>query len=362
MLDFFNFFGSILGYLLWWLYIVFKNYGVAIIFFTLITKALVFPFSLKQQKSMASQSKLSGKQKELQKRYANNKQKYNEELQKLYEKEGVNPASGCLTTMLPFPIMFGIYYSVINPLTNTLHLAKESIEQATNFITNIPGITTRAMYPEMEIIKNWDLLRSYMEGIFSPAEVSKMDSFSTGFNFLGLNLLNTPSNSPLESLMILIPIISLAVSFGTQFYMMRSNPQQQQMQGQQAGCMKVMMFIFPLISVYYSWQFPGAIGFYWIMSGLAGFAQTIVTNKLFSVNHMTARSEASRAVTLELAEAKIKPLSAAAQMQISQQIEASEKAQQNQGQKDGKKKNTGKKPAKKPGNTSSSNDYRGNKK
>lgn len=362
MLDFFNFFGSILGYLLWWLYIIFKNYGAAIIFFTIITKALVFPFSLKQQKSMASQSKLSAKQKELQSRYANNKQKYNEELQKLYEKEGVNPASGCLTTILPFPIMFGIYYSVIHPLRNTLHVAGDSIEKATSFISNIPGITTVAMYPEMEIMKNWNFLRSNLEGFFSGGDLAKLDSFSTGFNFFGLNLLSTPKDSGFASLMWLIPVISLIVSFSTQIYMTRSNPQQQQMQGQQAGCMKVMMFTFPLISVYYSWQFPGAIGFYWIVSGLAGFAQTLVTNKFFSVHHMTAKSEASRALTLELAETKIKPLSAAAQMQIAQQIEASEKAQLMQGQKDGKKKNAGKKPGKKSGGTSNSNDYRGNKK
>ena len=78
-----NFFGSILGYLLWALYSIFRNYGVAIILFTLILKLLLFPFSVKQQKSMASQSKLAAKQRELQKKYANNKQKYNEELMKL---------------------------------------------------------------------------------------------------------------------------------------------------------------------------------------------------------------------------------------------------------------------------------------
>ena len=86
----FNFFGSILGYLLWFLYTIFRNYGVAIILFTIILKLALFPTSLKQQRSMASQSKLQEKQKELQKKYANNKQKYNDELMKLYEKEGVS--------------------------------------------------------------------------------------------------------------------------------------------------------------------------------------------------------------------------------------------------------------------------------
>ena len=58
MMAIFNFFGSILGYLLWFLYNIFHNYGVAIIFFTIIIKAVLFPFSVKSQRSMASQTKL----------------------------------------------------------------------------------------------------------------------------------------------------------------------------------------------------------------------------------------------------------------------------------------------------------------
>ena len=77
----FNFFGGLLGYLLWGLYAIFKNYVIAIILFTVIVRALMFPFTLKSQKSMAAQSRLAGKQRELQARYANNQAKYQEELQ-----------------------------------------------------------------------------------------------------------------------------------------------------------------------------------------------------------------------------------------------------------------------------------------
>ena len=69
MMQIFNFFGSIFGYLLWFLYTIFQNYGVAIILFTIIVKALVFPFSIKSQKSMAAQSRLAAKQKELAKEF-----------------------------------------------------------------------------------------------------------------------------------------------------------------------------------------------------------------------------------------------------------------------------------------------------
>ena len=96
----FNFIGSIFGYVLYGVYFVVQNFGVAIIIFTIITRLLIFPTSIKQQKSMAANSRLQAKQKEIREKYANNKQKANEEMQKLYEKEGVSPMGGCATSIV----------------------------------------------------------------------------------------------------------------------------------------------------------------------------------------------------------------------------------------------------------------------
>ena len=109
MFTVFNFIGSIFGYILWALFWVFQNFGVAIIVFTLIFRAILFPSSIKQQRSMAANASLQAKQKEIREKYANNKAKQNEEIQKLYEKEGVSPMSGCATSIFPMFIMLGIY-------------------------------------------------------------------------------------------------------------------------------------------------------------------------------------------------------------------------------------------------------------
>ncbi len=66
MFEIFNFFGGILGYLLWVLYLLVRNYGVAIIIFTIVLKVILFPTNIKQQKNMAAQSKMQAKTKELQ--------------------------------------------------------------------------------------------------------------------------------------------------------------------------------------------------------------------------------------------------------------------------------------------------------
>ena len=83
----FNFFGSILGYILWFFYYIVGNYGVAIILFTILFKVILFPLSVKQQKSMAVTSRIAEKQKELSKKYANDKRKYQEEVQKKKQKK-----------------------------------------------------------------------------------------------------------------------------------------------------------------------------------------------------------------------------------------------------------------------------------
>lgn len=335
----FNFFGSILGYLLWFLYSIFRNYGVAIVLFTVILKAVMFPMSIKQQRTMASQAKLADKQKELQKKYANNQQKYNDELMKLYEKEGVNPGSGCLTTLLPFPIMLGIFYSVIMPLSNTLHIAGDAISQATDYISKIPGMASTGLYPELQVIRHFDALKGNLT-MFSPSELDKIEFFSQGFKFLGLDMLASPQESGFLSFLWLIPVLSLVLSFGFQWYSSKASGQTQ------TGCTKAMLYIFPLISVYWAFIMPAAVGMYNIVSILTSIGQTIITNKYFSLNQMTAMTEARRAVSLELAEANVRPLPAAQQKLIAdkltrsvQQSAGKEQAKQKQSQK--KKKSGG---------------------
>lgn len=352
----FNFFGSILGYLLWFLYTIFRNYGVAIILFTVILKLILFPTSIKQQKSLASQAKLAEKQKDLQKKYANNKNKYNEELAKLYEKEGVSPTSGCLTSLLPLPIMLGIYYSVVMPLSNTLHIASSTVAEATAYISKIPGaVSAGGFTAELQIIHNFSVLKDNLT-MFSAADVEKIEFFSQGFRFLGLDLLTIPQGAPFSTFLWLIPVLSLLSYVGSQVYTMWY---QKKTTGQKTqGCMMVMAVVFPLMSAYWAYTMPAAVGFYWIISSLTGWLQIVITNKYFSAAQMTAMTEAQRAVTLELAEASVRPLPAEAQKQIADRLNAG--PQQKQLKDGGRQKQAQKK--KKTSSGGDSNAYMGSKK
>lgn len=313
-----NFFGNILGYLLWFFYVVTSNYGVAIILFTVVLKIAMFPFSVKQQRSMAANSKMQLKQKELQKKYGNDKQKYNQELQKLYEKEGVNPAGGCLPMLIPFPIMIGLYYTVINPLSNALHVSGDAITKATDMLKAMPGIgsTFNLQYVEMDIVKNFAELKSHLT-MFGADDMTKIENFSHGFKFLGLDLLGVAQSNPFSPL-ILIPILCLISSLVTQYFTMKMQPGMQQQQ----GCMKYMMYLLPLFSVWLAYTLPAAVGFYWIISTLTQFLQTIVLNIWYSPADITAKAEAQRIALREKEEAEIKPLPIGVQNQLAAQNEA----------------------------------------
>lgn len=302
----FNFFGSIFGYVLWAFYFLVRNYGVAILLFTILIKAVLFPLSVKQQRSMAASGKIAEKQKILAEKYKNDKAKYQEEVQKLYAQEGTSPGSGCLITLIPFPIMMGLYYTVISPLSNALHIASDSIQRAVLFLEKMPGISASfsSRFPEMEILRNFDTLEPLFRqhNVFNDAEMDTIGDFSHSFNFLGLNLLDTPSTSGFVSMMWLIPLFCLLLNIGTQVYMMFTNDS---MKNQQ-GCMKVTMLLMPLLTAVLAFTMPGAIGFYWICNGLAMFGQTVLMNYFFSRDHMTANVEARRIARRVMEEARVK--------------------------------------------------------
>jgi len=95
----------------WWLFKVTGNFGWAIILFTLIVNAILFPVYGKQKKSMIEMKQLQPELDKIKKKYKN-PQKQQEETMKLYKEKGMNPAGGCLTSLIPLPIMI-ILWQVI---------------------------------------------------------------------------------------------------------------------------------------------------------------------------------------------------------------------------------------------------------
>lgn len=305
-MQIFGFLGSLLGYVLWAAFYVFQNFGLAIIVFTLVVKLVIFPFSIKQQKSMAGTARLSKKQKELQEKYGNNRQLLQEEMNKLYEKEGIKPMGGCLTTIIPMLVLFGVFYAVAYPLTNTLHLNADSVNQAVSYMSKIPGYVANAnpTYQQIALMKIFPNIvgTDTIQSLFTAADIESIHRFSQGFGLFGFDLLSVPADFGFLSWYLLFPVFCFLSNVGSQFIMTRVN---KNTMGQQQGCMKAMLYLLPLFSAYIAYSVPCALAFYWIISALLSLVQSIALAKIFSPVKLTANSEARHAALLFENEAKV---------------------------------------------------------
>lgn len=82
---------NVMGHVLAWFYSVAPNYGVAIIFLTIVIRLLLFPLTAKQAKSMIAMQRIQPELKKLQQKYKGDRQKLNEEMMKFYKENKVNP-------------------------------------------------------------------------------------------------------------------------------------------------------------------------------------------------------------------------------------------------------------------------------
>lgn len=305
MMEIFGFLGSLLGYILWAAWFLVKDFGLAIIIFTIVIRAVLFPFSVKQQKSMANNARVQKKQAELREKYGNNKEKLNEEMQKLYDREGVSMTGGCMTSLVPMLVMLGIFYAVAYPLTNTLHMDAAKINEALSYIGTIPGLDASAhtVYGQIELLKVFPSIADtpFITNLFTPAEITNIIDFGGSFHTFGLDMLTTPNSNGLFSIYILIPILCFVSSIAAQWVTMKMSGNAMQQQ----GCMKVMLLLMPLISAGFSYSVPVAVGYYWIFSSLIALIQGIVMGKFYNPVAMIAKSEAQHVALLELQEAKV---------------------------------------------------------
>ncbi len=93
------------------LYGICGDYGVAIVWITVMIRLCMAPLNQKQHQLLKKQQKLSSEAEKIKKKHRNNKEKINAELEKLYRTEGTG-SMGCLLSLLQFPIMLALYHGI----------------------------------------------------------------------------------------------------------------------------------------------------------------------------------------------------------------------------------------------------------
>ena len=145
------FFANLFGYVLNFLYDLCKNYGLAMILFSIIVKLLMIPLSIKQQKSMKKSSKIQNELKQIQFKYKSDPEKMNQETMALYKRENMSPFSGCLSSVLQIILLFSIFYLVRSPLTYMKKMDADAINEMKQIVQQEENVKTN--YPEIAIIR-----------------------------------------------------------------------------------------------------------------------------------------------------------------------------------------------------------------
>ena len=322
-----------LGLILLGIFKIVGNYGLAVILFALLVKLVVIPLTIKSKKSMLAMSAMNAELQQLQKKYANNRVKLNEEMQKLYDRHGVNPMSGCLPQFIPLIIMMGLYYAVQQPLKFMMGFGDDVIGQLANLVG--VDMATAGYYGQITIAEKLGQIYQEAGGVW-PDTVTAITNGSgellnIDFSFLGLNLAQTPSISD-PSIIWIIPILSGVTAYLSSYIM-------QKMQGTQnsaaAGQMKVLNILMPLMSLYFGFILPGAIGIYWIFNNVFSCVQEIVLTKILRGKQEKKQAEETARIEAER-EAKRAAHKAAQQQQAEKAREQNAAKSQNGKKKGGK--------------------------
>lgn len=255
------------------------SYGVALILFTLVVKLVLLPFQLKSKKSMLRMNRMQGKLNDIKTRYANNQQKQQEAMAELYAKEGINPISGCLWSMIPFPILIALYYIIRVPLRYFMSLSESVIAEITTLAGTL-GFTAaegsqayEQIYLAKFIHEHWADFAGKFDGLID-----------LNYNFLHIDLAAQPSSLfsqfpgggwPVWGAL-LLPIISAGIQFAMSFIIMRTNGSAPN------GSTKTMMYMMPLMTLWMGYILPSALCIYWIANSAFSLIQEVTLNKYFN--------------------------------------------------------------------------------
>lgn len=269
-MGFLNFIAEPLGKFLYWIYntVAFENYGLAIIIFTIIVRAAMFPLTLKQYKSTGEMQKVQPLLKEIQRKYANDKEKLNQETMKLYQEHKINPAGGCLPLLIQMPILLALWQVITKPLTFMLGFTSETVNKLAT-TANVAKNVYREIDSITYFIKN---------GLGD--QVGNLNMFFPNHGF-GVNLGSIPTwhfdkliADPEKIVLLILPLLAVATTYLTARMSMPKNT------GNADNPMgKSMLYISPLMTLIFSFQFPAGLALYWVAGNIFAIGQQYYVNK-----------------------------------------------------------------------------------
>ena len=218
-----------------------KNFGVAIILFTILIKLITYPLTAKQIKSSQAMQEMqkSPRYLKMQEKYKDNKEKLAEEQMKLYKELGVSPFASCLPMLFQLPIIIGLYQSIMRAMAST----------------------------PLELIKLERIIYPFID----PTKILPIQN-----RFLWMDL-----GQP-ERLMIAgigIPVLAILVILSTVVQTRVMQPPTEAGNNQAAAMTNSMNMTMPILTGVMAYQFSAGLALYFVVSNLTTVAQYAAMGK-----------------------------------------------------------------------------------
>ena len=277
-----SFFSNIFGFVLNIIYNLIKNYGLAIILFSIIIKIVLLPISIKQQRTMKKTEKIQKELKNIQDKYKNQPEKLNQEMMDLYKKENMSPFSGCLSAIVQLILFIAVFLLVKSPLTYMKKLDSTVIENYKNTMEQ-NGASVSTSYPEISIIRD---VRN--NGLTD-------SDLYINMNFLGLDLSEIPQENFGDFKVYIIPVlyvISSIISMKITSNMTNKKSKEDIVENTEEKALKpeendinmadqmnkTMTWMMPIMSVTISLVAPLGLALYWLINNILMILERIVIN------------------------------------------------------------------------------------
>ena len=287
------------GWLLSLLYDFTTNYGVALIIFAVIVKLVMLPLTAKSKKNSMKMSRIQPRIAEIQKKYAGDQMKINEETQALCKRENVSMGGGCLWSFVPLLILIPLYAVVREPIHYMLGIENagkvvEIIkENAPQFFSN------NSHYDQMLAAPH---IKDFADQILAKMPEIGVDALqNVNFGFLGIDLAAFPQWKFWADSWkwdwacigaLLIPVLSAVSQMVSMLVSQRMNnsvitndkglEDKEAAKNSQANqSMKIMMYTMPLMSLVIGFSFPVAMSLYWLIQGVVSMIIDIILTKRY---------------------------------------------------------------------------------
>lgn len=265
--------------LLMWLYgILFNDFALAIIVFTVLIRTVLAPLFIKQIRSQKEMQRMQPLIREVQRKHKGNRTKISEETMALYKEHGVNPAAGCLPVVLQLPILFALYQALIRAssdvtfkvtdalktdftaLQATLHITANT--QADHWHVPVSGVCNLPQLVRPELSHFLPLNCQLIDPIQLHQPVNTVVSWLFGLNLAQIDhtfsiALGGPNGFALSFLAVLAALL--------QFIQVKMTTPRPNPDDPTSSATSTMTYLFPLMTIFWGGLFPSGLILYWIV-------------------------------------------------------------------------------------------------